>query len=58
MNFQYVIFFIPETSVYSFYDRYDTRPLRHIQPEEVVCHCPNLEWTNTVVDALNDQGLI
>lgn len=58
MNFQYVVFFIPEISVYSFYDRYDTRPLRKIQPEEIICTCRTLEDTGMVVKALNDQGLI
>jgi hypothetical protein len=58
MNFQYVVYFITQTSVYDFYDRHDTRPLRRIQPEEVICHVPNLEYTLMVVDALNDQGLI
>lgn len=58
MNLQYVVFFIPETSVYAFYDCYDTRPLRRIQPEEIIATCRTLEDTDMVVNALNDQGLI
>jgi len=58
MNGQYVVFFIPESSLYAFYDRFDRPPMRRIQPEEIKCNCNDYEDAQMIVDALNDQGLV
>ncbi len=58
MNPQYIVFFIPETSFYSLYDRFDRPPMRKIHEEEIICRCDDLTKAQLVCDALNEQGLI
>jgi hypothetical protein len=58
MNGQYVIFFIPETSFYSFFDRFDRPPMRKIHEDEIICRTDTLTNAQLVTDCLNEQGLI
>jgi len=58
MNGQYVIFFITETSIYSFYDRFDHPPMRRIHPEELICQSDSYENALMIVNALNEYGEI
>jgi len=58
VNGQYVIFFIPETSIYTFYDRFDRPPMRPVLDDDVICQCHTITNAHLVVDALNHQGLI
>lgn len=58
MNGQYVIFFIPEVGMYSFYDRYDRPPMRKILEDDIIARCDTFTNANMVVDSLNSEGLI
>ena len=60
MNVQvrYVIFQIPETGFYTFYDAFAPRPMRSVHDDEIICFASTLTAANLVVDSLNALGYV
>lgn len=55
---RYIIYFVPDLSIYTFFDKYLGQPLQRVHHDDYICKCDTLTNAHLVVDALNSEGLI